>query len=299
MGIRAKSIIPLILISLAISGCGKKSGGGDGAFSDGGRIAAASFYPVYIAALNVTDGAEGIRLVNMAAPDAGCLHGYQLTPADAALLEKASAVIVSDLGAEREYLGKFESSHKHIAFIDASRGEGLRLAIDTHVWLDIENHIRQIKNIAAQLSAWDTANAEIYNRNARSYAAKLTELKESAISEMSTIGKNSRSVALDHLGLYYFIYEFDVAISTVIEPNRHTGEPSAAEIVAAINAIKADKPRAIIADNAHPSAPSRTISAETGVPIIEIDMVVTGPPEKDAYIRAMEKNIAALKKALD
>ena len=37
-----------------------------------------SFYPLYISALNVTDGVEGVEVVNMAGQQTGCLHDYQL-----------------------------------------------------------------------------------------------------------------------------------------------------------------------------------------------------------------------------
>ena len=46
-----------------------------------------SFYPMYIAALNVCDGVEGIHLENLSEPQTGCLHDYQLTPEDMKLLQ--------------------------------------------------------------------------------------------------------------------------------------------------------------------------------------------------------------------
>ena len=36
--------------------------------------------PMYIAALNVCDGVEGIHLENLSEPQTGCLHDCQLTP---------------------------------------------------------------------------------------------------------------------------------------------------------------------------------------------------------------------------
>ena len=54
-----------------------------------------SFYPMYIAALNVCDGVEGIHLENLSEPQTGCLHDYQLTPEDMKLLQTADVFIVN------------------------------------------------------------------------------------------------------------------------------------------------------------------------------------------------------------
>ena len=45
-----------------------------------------SFYPVYIAAVNVAEGCGGITVTNLSEPQTGCLHDFQLTPEDMKLL---------------------------------------------------------------------------------------------------------------------------------------------------------------------------------------------------------------------
>ena len=54
-----------------------------------------SFYPMYIAALNVCDGVEGIHLENLSEPQTGCLHDYQLTPEDMKLLQMFLSLMVA------------------------------------------------------------------------------------------------------------------------------------------------------------------------------------------------------------
>ena len=48
-----------------------------------------SFYPMYIATLNIVDGVKGVRLENLSEPQTGCLHDFQLTPEDMKLLSTA------------------------------------------------------------------------------------------------------------------------------------------------------------------------------------------------------------------
>lgn len=54
-----------------------------------------SFYPMYVATLNVVDGVEGIQLKNLSEPQTGCLHDFQLTTADMKLLSTADVLIVN------------------------------------------------------------------------------------------------------------------------------------------------------------------------------------------------------------
>lgn len=59
-----------------------------------------SFYPMYIATLNVVDGVEGVRLENLSEPQTGCLHDFQLTPEDMKLLSTADVFVINGGGIE-------------------------------------------------------------------------------------------------------------------------------------------------------------------------------------------------------
>ena len=72
---------------------------------DGQYTVVTSFYPMYIAALNVVGENDHIRLENLSEPQTGCLHDYQLTPADMQLLSTADAFIINGGGIE-SFLGE-------------------------------------------------------------------------------------------------------------------------------------------------------------------------------------------------
>ena len=59
-----------------------------------------SFYPMYIAALNIVDGVEGVRLENLSEPQTGCLHDFQLTPEGMKLLSTADVFVINGGGIE-------------------------------------------------------------------------------------------------------------------------------------------------------------------------------------------------------
>lgn len=62
-----------------------------------------SFYPIYIETLNVTKGIDGVVVENMTKPQTGCLHDYQMTPADMKKLENADVFIANGAGMESFY----------------------------------------------------------------------------------------------------------------------------------------------------------------------------------------------------
>lgn len=59
-----------------------------------------SFYPMYIATLNIMDGVKGVRLENLSEPQTGCLHDFQLTPEDMKLLSTADVFVINGGGIE-------------------------------------------------------------------------------------------------------------------------------------------------------------------------------------------------------
>ena len=58
----------------------------------------ASFYPIYIIAQNDIGDAEGISLENMAQPQTGCLHDYQLSSGDMRKHNQADLFLVNGGG---------------------------------------------------------------------------------------------------------------------------------------------------------------------------------------------------------
>ena len=79
-----------------LAGC-QKEGAADGGSSF--RIVT-SFYPLYIMVMNLTDGVDGVEIANMAEPQTGCLHDYQLRPGDLVSLEGADVFLANGGGME-------------------------------------------------------------------------------------------------------------------------------------------------------------------------------------------------------
>ena len=83
-----------------------------------------SFYPMYIAAMNVIGDTPGVDLQNLSEPQTGCLHDYQLTPADMKLLSGADVFIVNGGGIE-SFLSDVAADYKNLSIVNACEGLNL------------------------------------------------------------------------------------------------------------------------------------------------------------------------------
>ena len=133
--------------------------------NDGKVKIVTSFYPMYIIALNLTQGAENIELVNMADVNVGCLHDYTLNTEDMKKVENADIFISNGLGME-SFIDKIIESNKEMKVIDSSKNITNLIKdgeeINPHIWTSIDNYILQVQNIAEGLKENNKENIDVY-----------------------------------------------------------------------------------------------------------------------------------------
>jgi len=296
----------LTISTLILSGCGQsKSTDNQGIPTNTGAekkfTIVTSFYPMYIATINITKGVPGVQVVNMTKPQTGCLHDYQLTPEDLKTLEKADAFIINGAGMEA-FLDKAIGQQAQLKVVDASKEIVLlkdeKGEDNPHVWVSISNAILQVQNISQQLSALDTIHADQYKSNADEYIKKLSALRDTM--HKSLDNAPHKDIITFHEAFPYFAKEFNLNIVAVIE--REPGaEPTPKELQDTMRQIKASNITALFAEPQYPSKAAEAIARETGAQVYTLDPAVTGDAKPDAYddyITIMEKNLKTLQEAL-
>ncbi|MCR6544082.1 metal ABC transporter substrate-binding protein [Dehalobacterium formicoaceticum] len=258
-----------------------------------------SFYPMYIMALNITDGIPGVEVVNLTEPTTGCLHDYQLTPGDMVNLQDAQIMIVNGAGME-SFLDKITENSSNMKMIDASKGlELLQNETDgesnPHLWVSISGAISQTKNIGQQLAESDPDRAALYLANTETYIEKLEQLRTKMHQTIDPL--DNRDIVTFHEAFPYFAREFDLNIQAVIQ--REPGsEPSPGELTDTIQVVKASGAKVLFAEPQYGDTAAETIARETGAQLYYLDPAVTGPADKDAYLQIMEDNLQVLGEAL-
>lgn len=78
-----------------------------------------SFYPMYVLVSNLTNGIEGIQVVNLTSNQTGCLHDYQLTTRDMRTLADAHIFVMNGGGME-SYIEEVVKEYSGLRIINAS-----------------------------------------------------------------------------------------------------------------------------------------------------------------------------------
>lgn len=298
-------IVLALILSVALSGCRNV------AEQKTGKKIVTSFYPMYIFTKNITKGTDA-EVINMTAPQTGCLHDYQLLPKDIKKLEKSDIFIINGGGTE-SFMQKIYDNNKNLRVITASDGIPLLEEHEehghfhdeneevgghlhnSHVWTYIPNAISEIKNITEGLCAADYKNAGIYRENSEKYIEKLENLH--SVFEEKTAELKSRRIIVTGDAFEYLADGYGFEIAGVLE-TEHNSAPSANELKNICDiAAKGDIPLFKTPDA--PENAVNTISRETKCPIYELDPFFSGNSERlDAYENAMNKNLNTLCNAL-
>lgn len=294
-------VMVLLLSCLVLAGCGgapakEKST----ASAEKGLKIVTSFYPMYVATINITKGIDGVEVTNMTKPQTGCLHDYQLTTEDMKKLEQANVFVVNGGGMEA-FLDKVIKQQKNLSIVDASQDIPLLQGEDgpnPHVWVSVSNAIQQAKNIANQLAVIDPAHEAAYRANALDYVQRLSALKKEMHQELDALPHHD--IVTFHEAFPYFAQEFNLNIVSVVE--REPGsEPSPQELENTVAQVKALPVKVLFTEPQYPKGAAQTIARETGAKIYQLDPCVTGeavPAAADSYIKAMKENARVLQEAL-
>ena len=290
----------LLVLSVALVGCGGTDKPAEKKTAEPFRIVT-SFYPMYVATINITDGVDGVEVYNMTKPQTGCLHDYQLMTEDMKTLEKADAFVINGAGME-DFMDKVTEQQKKLKVIDASRGIELihddEEGDNPHVWLSVTDAITQVRNIADQLKEADPAHAAAYEKNAVAYIEKLTSLKSEMHAALDNVPH--KDIVTFHEAFPYFAKEFNLNIIGVVEREPGT-EPTPTELQETIEQVNALPTKVLFTEPQYSPAAAETIARETGAKIYTLDPVVTGEATsaaKNAYIDMMKKNMKTLQEAL-
>ncbi|MDP2891555.1 MAG: metal ABC transporter substrate-binding protein [Bacillota bacterium] len=259
-----------------------------------------SFYPMYLLTRGVTGDTPGVSVTDMAPRATGCLHDYQLTPADMRTLGGADVLVINGAGME-SFMEKVAEGMPEMKVITAS--QGIELLKDEygeenpHVWVSVSGAIAEVENIRDGLCEADPKNSGAYRQNADIFITKLDELQKEMHEKLDGVTK--KDIITFHEAFPYFAEEFGLNVAAVIE-SEPGAVPSAEELARVISLVKDKGITALFVELQYPKGTAEVIARETGAELYTLDPAVTGPEgaTADEYIRIMEENLATLEEAL-
>ena len=260
-----------------------------------GLYVATSFYPVYIAALNVAGDSSGIVLENLSEPQTGCMHDYQLTPQDMILLSKADLFLVNGGGIEN-FLAEVGQAYPELTISYTSNGLDLQDGENAHVWMNTEYYTHMVQNIAEAFQEADPEHAQTYQANADAYCIKVQALTD----EMQKLRECTagKPVVIFHEAYEYVAKELgmDVVYCMDLDEERQV---SAGEVADVMREITENQVSVVFAEELYGRDMGDTVEAETQAEVCYLDTLVRGYYQADSYLLAVRKNIETLKRVLD
>jgi len=274
-----------------------------------------SFYPIYLFALNLLDGVDGVEVTNLTEPTTGCLHDYQLQTGDMKTLSRADAFLINGAGMEGYLEGVFEA-FPTLPVIDASTGVTLLEdcsdhdhdehdghdhdhAYNAHIWLDAQNAILMVNNLADGLIVALPAHAEAIAVNRDAYVTRLAALDAELESALAALP--NKDIITFHEAFPYFAEAYGLHVAAVVnrDPDDALSPRALAELCKTVTSLGTPP---LFTEPQYEDVAAQTIARETGATIHTLDPIVTGP-ERDIpltyYEDVMRQNMAVLLSALE
>lgn len=277
-----------------------------------GQTIVASFYPIYLFALNLTDGIQGLEVRCMASAGTGCLHDYQLQTGDMKKLAAADALLINGAGME-SYLSSVMEAFPELPVVDASAGIELLCNEDhdhdheeahqhgeynAHVWLDAGNAQIMVRNLAEGLMAACPESAQAIAANRDACIARLAALDEEIAQTLKDLP--NKDIITFHEAFPYFAKAYGLNVAAVV--NREPGDAlSPAALAQLVRLVKELGTPPLFTEPQYEDMAAQTLARETGARIFTLDPVVTGPEENiplTYYEDVMRANVQVLLTAL-
>ncbi|MBQ1202547.1 MAG: zinc ABC transporter substrate-binding protein [Clostridia bacterium] len=244
--------------------------------------------PLYEAVQLVVGDTDVVRIQTLTGTaSAGCLHEYQLSPADRLAAERADLLVLNGAGAE-PFLDEIVAALPTEKVVDTSRGISLLCAAEEHdheehahhheeggynehIWTSPVRYAAQIQAVTQALCALDPAHAQTYRANGEAYRGKVLAIGERLRRAAEALP--SRRCVVFHPSLLYLAEDLGLQVELSLAGGEQAGL-SAGEL-AAVRTLGAQEPGLLLLYDAQYAvrytgvdagvSPAQVLSVDTGV----------------------------------
>lgn len=261
-----------------------------------------SFYPVWLLALNLTEGIDGITVVNLAEPATGCLHDYTLQNSDMVALSEADVLLINGAGME-SFLPVVTGAFPDLPVVDASAGILLLESdddgeVNSHLWLDPQRAVGMAVNLAEGLSRYLPDHNRQISDNLAACRERLLAVDQTIRDELMQFD-SLPEVVIFHEAFPYFADACGLPVLLAVdkEPDE---DLSTAQLAGILEIVQQSDELPLIIKSEEEDRSVSVLVTETGAPVCELDPVTTGPddPPLDYYETVMIRNLRKLVSAL-
>lgn len=304
--------VSLVAVTLAAA-CGGNGGDDAGGSGAAGRLkVVTTVSPITSIAENI--GGDRIDLEGII-PEGMNSHTYEPPPSVARTLADADLIILNGLFLEEPTLELAEANKKDSAVIlllgdNAITREQWKFDFsfpesggkpNPHLWPDPMLALKYAELIRDQLVSLDPKNADYYDGNLEAFRSRIEDLDRRIREAIATIPPQNRKLLTYHDSWAYFAERYGMQVIGAVQPSDFS-EPSAREVAALIDQIRAEGVPAVFGSEVFPSDVLETIAREAGAQFIDKlrDDDLPGEPgdPEHSYLGLMAENMRIMVPAL-
>lgn len=198
------------------------------------------------------------------------IHDYQPTPRDIVKAQSADLILWNGLNLER-WFSRFFENIKDVPAVTVTEGitplpirEGAYNGNpNPHAWMSPKNALIYVENIRKGLVQYDPDNAEIYNRNAKAYAEKITALDAPLRERLARIPEAQRWLVTSEGAFSYLTtdYQFNEVYLWPINADEQ-GSPQ--QVRRVIDTVREKHIPVVFSESTISDKPAKQVSKETG-----------------------------------
>jgi ABC-type Zn uptake system ZnuABC Zn-binding protein ZnuA len=235
------------------------------------------------------------------------VHTFQPSPTDVRAVAGARLIVMNGLGLDdwlRDTITNAAASGTPLVELGTGLA-GVELlpgeepgTQNPHLWMAVPYAEGYVDEIERALAAADPANAAAYQQGADAYRGRLDALDARVRARIDSIPPAERRLVTFHDAFPYFAREYGLQIVGVAveAPGQ---DPSAAEIAALIDAIKAAHVKAIFSEDQFPTQLVDQLAASTGARVVSnLYDDSLGDPPVTSYEALMDWDVDQLVAAL-
>lgn len=265
-----------------------------------GKTVLATTYPIYVAAQNILGDDTSVTLHRLDGAASGCLHDYQLSPADRRRAQEADLILMNGAGAESFLHGLIEESkcvdtsanldllcaeHDH----DHAEGDHHHEeAYNEHIWLSPARYAKQVEAVLKALCILNPEMTAVYEENAYTYYRKIDRIAF----EVETYRRelSGKPCILFHDSMSYLAADLGLDVKLTLSVEGESGL-SAADL-RQVEALAAEFPDLLLFyDGQYP----QRYDGVGGTAVV-LNTAVIGEGTADDWLTAMKENLKTLKK---
>ena len=308
-----KYLVLLLILCLALAGCGRQSAQKEHTLS-----VVCTIFPCYDLARAVLGGEGEISMLISPGSE---VHTYDPTPSDLLKIQNADVFVMIG-GESEEWVNTILSSlpggvrvARLMDCVDALQeelGEGMEeeeeeeesgeAEWDEHIWTSPRNMRKMLSMVTDALCEAAPEKAEVFRKNAGEYDGQLAKLDQD-FSDIAASAQRKKLVFGDRFPFLYFVRAYGLSYAAAFPGCSSASEPSVSTVAALVSAIKEEDIPVVFQLELSSGRLARTLADETGAKVLTLhschNVTLDEFQSGETYVSLMQKNLQSLTEALN